>query len=58
LTLWDEGHTSPVLAQSDFSAIPDLTRIAVWSDSDTYNDGEKGQVLQDASDNAELGAVT
>lgn len=47
-----------MLAQSDFSAIPDLTRIAVWSDSDTYNDGEKGQVLQDASDNAELGAVT
>jgi hypothetical protein len=54
LSLWDEGHVAPVLAASDFSAIPELTRLAVWSDADTYNAGEKGGLIQTIKDEQTL----
>lgn len=44
LDLWDEGHISPVIVAADYSAIPQTTRLAVWSDTDTYSTGEKGYI--------------
>jgi hypothetical protein len=57
LDLWDEGHISPIIVAADYSSIPEQSRIAVWSDSDTYTSGQKGLVLQDAADDAELAAI-
>jgi hypothetical protein len=57
LDLWDDGHISPIIVAADYSSIPDQARIAVWSDADTYTTGQKGLVLQDAADDAELAAI-
>lgn len=57
LDLWDEGHISPIIVASDYSSIPEQTRLAVWSDEDTYDIGTKGKLLKDAADNAELSAI-
>jgi hypothetical protein len=57
LDLWDEGHISPIIVAADYSSIPEQSRIAVWSDTDTYTTGQKGLVLQDAADDAELAAI-
>lgn len=56
MDLWDIGHISPVILALDLSAVPEQTRLAVWSDSNTYGAGEKGKVLADANDNAEAAA--
>lgn len=45
MDLWDEGHISPIMLALDLSAVPEQTRVAVWSDNDTYNTGEKGSDL-------------
>lgn len=44
---------------SDFAAIPTATENAdaVWADSQTYSVGEKGKLLKEAADNAELSAI-
>lgn len=47
LDLWDAGKISPVIAAFDYSSIPEQTRLAVWSDTDTYGTGEKGKLLAD-----------
>lgn len=57
LDLWDNGHISPIIVAFDYSSIPDQARIAVWSDTDTYTTGQKGLVLQDAADDAELASI-
>ena len=57
LDLWDNGHISPIIVAADYSSIPDQSRIAVWSDADTYTTGQKGLVLQDAADDAELASI-
>lgn len=57
LDLWDQGHISPIIVAADYSSIPDQARVAVWSDTDTYTTGQKGLVLQDAADDAELAAI-
>ena len=57
LDLWDNGHISPIIVAFDYSSIPDQSRIAVWSDADTYTIGQKGLLLQDAADDAELAAA-
>lgn len=57
LDLWDNGHISPIIVAADYSSIPDQSRVAVWSDTDTYTTGQKGLVLQDAADDAELAAI-
>ncbi len=57
LDLWDNGHISPIIVAADYSSIPDQSRIAVWSDADTYTTGQKGLVLQDAADDSELAAI-
>jgi hypothetical protein len=57
LDLWDDGHISPIIVAADYSSIPDQARIAVWSDADTYTTGQKGLVLQDAADDAELASI-
>lgn len=50
LDLWDEGKISPIIVAADYSAIPETTRLALWSDSDTYAPGEKGY-MPDQLDN-------
>jgi len=57
LDLWDSGHISSIIVAADYSSIPDQSRIAVWNDTDTYTTGQKGLVLQDAADDAELAAI-
>jgi len=57
LDLWDNGHISPIIVAADYSSIPDQSRVAVWSDADTYTTGQKGLVLQDAADDAELASI-
>lgn len=42
LDVWDDGQISKIMAQSDYSSIPEATRLAVWSDDNTYDPGEKG----------------
>lgn len=53
LDLWDAGHISPILVASDYSSIPDQTRVAVWSDDDTYAAGQKGKSLADTEANTD-----
>lgn len=45
MDLWDNGHISPIMLALDLSALPEQTRVAVWSDDDTYIAGSKGYVL-------------
>jgi hypothetical protein len=54
LDLWDEGHISPIMLALDLSALPEQTRLAVWSDDDTYSAGEKGKVLADTEANTDV----
>jgi hypothetical protein len=54
MDLWDIGHISPIMLALDLSALPEQTRVAVWSDSDTYSAGEKGKVLADTEANTDL----
>lgn len=56
MDLWDVGHISPIMLALDLSALPEQTRVAVWSDNSTYASGEKGKVLADVADNAEAAA--
>ncbi len=56
MDLWDIGHISPIMLALDLSALPEQTRVAVWSDSNTYGTGEKGKVLVDAADDADTAA--
>lgn len=42
MDLWDVGHISPIMLALDLSALPEQTRVAMLSDTDTYNPGEKG----------------
>lgn len=46
LDLWDEGKISQIIVAADYSSIPETTRLAVWSDSSTYDPGEKGNDLK------------
>lgn len=54
LDLWDGGHVSPIIVAADYSSIPDQTRLAVWSDTDTYSVGAKGRSLPDAEANTDV----
>lgn len=57
MDLWDEGHISPIMLVLDLSALPEQTRVAMLSDTDTYNPGEKGyniDLLPDILDNTDL----
>ena len=47
LDLWDQGHISPIIVAADYSSIPEQTRVAVWSDDNTYAVGAKGKTLAD-----------
>ena len=42
LDLWDSGHISEIIVASDYSSIPEQTRLAVWLDDDSYSVGQKG----------------
>ena len=55
LNTYFEGKIGPVM----FPQIADVGAIssAVWSDSETYSAGQKGQVLQDGADSAELASI-
>ncbi len=54
LDLWDAGHISPILVASDYSSIPDQTRVAVWGDTSTYSVGAKGRTLTDTEANTDV----
>lgn len=54
MDLWDEGHISPIMLALDLSALPEQTRVAVWSDNNSYDAGEKGKVLADAEANTDV----
>ena len=64
LDLWDAGQPSPIMVVTDFSsAVPVLaaaTADAVWDEaiSGHLTSGTTGKTLKDASDNAELAAIT
>lgn len=36
------------------TASPEETRVAVWTDNDTYSAGEKGKVLADTEANTDV----
>lgn len=54
MDLWDIGHISPIMLALDLSALPEQTRVAVWSDNNTYGAGEKGKVLADTEANTDV----
>ena len=56
MDLWDEGHISPIMLALDLSALPEQTRVAVWSDNSIYDAGEKGTLLASAADDADTAA--
>ena len=54
LDLWDAGHISPIMVQSDFSVVP----AAVWGYSDSNTQASTmGRRQVDAADDAELASV-
>lgn len=57
MDLWDEGQISPIMLALDLSAVPEQTRVATWSDNNTYPVGSKGRLLADANDSAELASI-
>lgn len=54
---WFNGKPVDLFALLDVSAIPDLAALKVWSDEDAYTGNQKGAVLQDAADSAELASI-
>lgn len=54
--VWFNGQPASIFSLTDVSAIPLQTAQAVWSDTNTYTTLQKGGVLQNASDDAELAA--
>lgn len=54
MDLWDIGHISSIMLALDLSALPEQTRVAVWTDNDTYSAGEKGKVLADTEANTDV----
>lgn len=55
----DIGNLNDISSADVTAAVPTAAEnaVAVWSDNDTYNSGEKGKVLKDGADNAELAAI-